>query len=146
MSLVRGPGVVAWEQQHQATPLSSENYLAPDFRWSVTLEQVGDSAGNPVAVAVVYDKQTNGLSAITQPGIPLSTPAPPASTTFGFDIGFPPNNASALLAVAQAISASWCGVYIGGPNYAGSWNPALAQSLKGSLQFLPIYEIGRAHV
>lgn len=136
MALSIGPGLVAWIAQHQATPLSDEQYLPPDFGVSAVAIQIANAQGQPVRTLLGYDKATG---TILEPGpgavVPTSAPAVPQP---GFDIGFPPSDPAALLAAAQALGATWCGMYIGGPTYAGTWTPALAQGVK-SLGLAPIY-------
>lgn len=136
-----GKGLANWCQAHQATPLSmDEVYPWPDVKMSVLPIEIGNAAGQKVRTLLGWDGVANAVLG-PGPGVVVTPPAPPApaTATHGFDIGFPPNDANALLAVARAIGAAWCGVYVGGPTYGGTWTPGLAQALKGSLSFLPIY-------
>lgn len=61
MALYVGPGVDAWIKAHQATPLSAENYLAPDYTESVTAVRIADAAGQPVEGYVHYFKETGEI-------------------------------------------------------------------------------------
>lgn len=57
-----GPGVNQWIKDHQATPLSNENYLSPNFTQSVTAVQIGNAQGQPEEGIVLYDKTTGQIT------------------------------------------------------------------------------------
>lgn len=135
MALTIGPGLTVWIAAHQATPLSDETFLPPDFGQSAVAVEIANAQGQPVRTLVGWDK---AMGAVLEPG-PGTVLPKPGGLAQGFDIGYPPADSAALLAVAQALKATWCGVYIGGPTYAGTWTPALVQSLRPTLRFAPLY-------
>lgn len=56
-----GPGIDYWIKQHQATPVSDENYQGPDYDDSTTFVDIGAADGSKHRGLLVYDKVTGQI-------------------------------------------------------------------------------------
>lgn len=68
-----GPGLVKWITDHQATPLSDEIYLSPDFNQSAVSIQIGNAQGQAVHTLVGWDKVTGQIME-PGPGVVIQKP------------------------------------------------------------------------